>query len=52
MKDTCDVRYCDSKPTYQVEVAGFFKQYMCDKHAKLMSEAVKPTHFYGLETLS
>lgn len=52
MRDSCDVRYCESKPQWQVEIQGFFKQYMCEKHALLFSEAVKPSHFYGMEELS
>lgn len=52
MHEECDVSYCVSKPKWQVEVHGFFKQFMCDKHAKLMQEAVKPTYLYGLEELS
>lgn len=48
----CGIAYCSDSATYQVEIQGFFKQYMCDKHTDLMSKAVHPSYWYGRELLS
>lgn len=47
----CGVAYCKDTATYQVEVAGFKKQYMCDKHTELLGKAIHPSYWYGRELL-
>ncbi len=47
----CGIAYCSETATYQVEIQGFFKQYMCDKHSSSIADAVKPTYLYGLEEI-
>ena len=48
----CGIAYCSYSATYQVEIEGFFKQYMCDRHTDLMSKVVHPSYWYGRELLS
>jgi hypothetical protein len=50
-KKRCSIFYCDKVATYKVEIKGFFHQHMCDQHASTMAEALKPSHFYGMEQL-
>ena len=48
----CGIAYCNSIATYQVEIRGFFKQFMCDQHSESMADAVSPSYWYGKELLS
>lgn len=50
-KKSCSLFYCDKVATYKVEIMGFFHQPMCDQHASTMAEAIKPSHFYGMEEI-
>lgn len=51
-KTTCNIAYCSALATWQVEIQGFFKQYMCDKHTQLLGDAISPSYWYGSELLS
>lgn len=52
MRETCDIRYCYTKPKWQVEIAGFFKQFMCDKHRDLLEKAINPKFLMGIEEIN
>lgn len=47
----CGIAYCDEQATYQIEIRGFFKQFMCDRHSSAIGEAISPTYWYGRELL-
>lgn len=42
---------CTDWAVWQVEIKGLFKQYMCDKHMSILSDAIKDTHWYGREEI-
>ena len=44
--------FCDTPATSVIELAGFFKQNICDRHATYLIKIVKPEYFYGLEEIS
>lgn len=50
-KPTCGIAYCWDTATYQVEVSGFAKQYMCKRHADLTYRSIKSDYFFGMEEL-
>lgn len=48
----CYVHGCDSRIAWQIEIQGFFKQFMCDRHTDLFKRAVHPDYLLGIEELS
>ena len=48
----CGIAYCNHIAIYQVEIRGFFKQYMCEQHADSMADAVSPSYWYGREIIN
>ena len=48
----CGIAYCSALATWQVEIQGFKKQYMCDRHTELLGKAVHTDYWYGRELLS
>ena len=47
----CGIAYCSEIATYQVEIDGFFKQYMCDRHSEFTYRSTKPEYWFGMERI-
>jgi hypothetical protein len=47
----CGIAYCKENATQAIEIRGFFKQFMCDKHTQLLGDAIAPSYTYGVESL-
>ena len=48
----CCIAYCKEIATYQVEIKGFRKQYMCVKHMDLTYQSTRRSHWYGAEVIN